>query len=175
MEPQDATGLELDRLARRLLAAHGCAEYVMTDAAVGAVLGEVRDSGDAVPLLKQLLRWVGHGRDEVERLAAARGTAFDLAALADEAPEYGVPAGVARQVVCCLQLMELPGELAGRELDAAVRRQEGSYGGVSAILGTSGFFLLVALRAAELQQVPATHQQVMAGWFVAEECGRCGD
>lgn len=174
MEPQDATGLELDRVARRLLAAHGCAEYVMTDAAVGAVLGEVRDSGDALPLLKQLLRWVGHGRVEVERLAVARGTAFDLAALADEAPEYGVPAGVARQVVCCLHLMELPGELAGRELDVAVGTLLSSYG-VSAILGTSGFFLLVALRAAELQQVPATHQQVMAGWFVAEECGRCGD
>lgn len=174
MEPHDAAGLELDRLARRLLAAHGCADYVMTDAAVGAALGEVRDSGDAMPLLRQLLRWIGHGRGEAERLAAARGTAFDLAALAAEAPEYGVPAGVARQVVCCLQLMELPGELAGRELNAAIGTLLSSYG-VSAILGTSGFFLLVALRAAELQPVPTTHQQVMADWFVAEECDRCGD
>lgn len=174
MEPQDVAGLELDRLARRLLAAHGCADYVMTDPAVGAVLDEVRDAGHAAPFVRQLLRWVGHGCCELGRLTAARGGVFDLAALADEAGAYGVPAGLARQLVCCLHLMELPDELAGGELDTAVATLLASYG-ASAILGTSGFFVLVAQRAAELQSGPVTHQQVMACWFVAEECSRCGD
>lgn len=174
MEPQDATGLELDRIARRLLAAHGCAEYVMTDATVAAVLDEVRATGDPARFVRQLLRWVAHGCREVERLTAARGRTFDVAALADEASEYGVPAGLARQLVCCLHLGELPAELAGGELDDAVEALLASYG-VSGILGTSGFFVLVALRAAELQPGPATHQQVMARWFVAEERDRCGD
>lgn len=174
MEPQDVAGLELDRLARRLLAAHGCADYVMTDASVAAVLDEMRDAGIQAPLLRQLVRWVGHGCGELARLAAQRYGQFDLAALADAAGEYGVPAGLARQLVCCLHLMELPEVLAGEELDGAIEALLASYG-VSAILGTSGFFVLVAMRAAGLQPRPATHQQVMAGWFVAEECGRCSD
>ena len=173
MEAHEVAGLELDRLARRRLAAHGCADYVTTDPAVGAVLDEVR-AGAAVPFVRQLLRWVGHGCCELARLTALRGGAFDLAALADDAGEYGVPVGLARRLVCCLHLMELPEELAGGELDDAIATLLASYG-VSAILGTSGFFVLVAMRAAELQPGAATHQQVMACWFVAEECGRCGD
>lgn len=174
MEPHDVAGLELDRLARRLLAAHGCAEYVMSDASVASVLDEVRDAGASAPFLRQLLRWVGRGCCELARLGAERGTAFDLAVLADEAGEYGVPADLARQLVCCLHLMELPDELAGGELDVAVEALLASYGG-SAILGTSGFFVLVSLRAAELRPGPVTHQQVMAGWFLAAECDRCAD
>lgn len=172
MEPQEVAGLELDRLARQLLAAHGCAEYVMTDASVSGVIHQVRDAG--APLLRQLVRWVGHGCGELARLAAQGNERFDLTVLADEAGEYGVPADLARQVVCCLHLMELPEELAGHELDDAIASLLASYG-VSALLGTSGFFVLVAMRAAELDPAPSTHQQVMARWFVAEECSRCGD
>ncbi|HWJ11356.1 MAG TPA: hypothetical protein VNS46_18405 [Nocardioides sp.] len=172
MEPQDATGLELDRLARRLLAAHGCADYVMTDPAVGAVLDEVRSAGDEVAFVRQLLRWIGHACCELDRLARARGDCWDLAALAEEAGEYGVPSELARALVCCLHLMELPDELTGGELDDEVAALLASYG-AGGILGTSGFFVLVALRAAELQPEPASHQQVMARWFVAEECDRC--
>lgn len=174
MEPEEVTGLELDRLARRLLAAHGCAEYVMTDRAVAAVLDEVREAGDPVPFVRRLLWWVGHAHAELARLWARHGGVLDLGTLAEEADEYGVPAGVARQLVCCVHLMELPAELAGGELDEAIATLLASYG-ASAILGTSGFFVLVAMRAAELQPEPATHQQVMARWFVAEECGGCGD
>lgn len=174
MEPEDVTGLELDRLARRLLAAHGCAEYVMTDPAVAAVLDEVRGADDPGPFVRRLLRWVGHACAELARLSAEHGGVFDLAALAEEADEYGVPARLARQLVCCVHLMELPAELAGGELADAIATLLASYG-ASAILGTSGFFVLLAMRAAELQPEPATHQQVMACWFVAEECGHCGD
>ncbi len=174
MEPEDVAGLELDRLARRLLAAHGCAEYVLTDSSVASVLDELRDTGEPAPFLRQLLRWVRNGSREVDRLTASRGGVFDLAALTEEVDQYGVPADLARQVVCCLHLMELPEDLAGPELDDAIEALLASYG-VSALLGTSGFFVLVAMRAAELQPGPTTHQQVMARWFVAEECSRCGD
>lgn len=174
MEPEDVAGLELDRLARRLLAAHGCAEYVLTDPAVGEALDEVRAMGATARLLRQMVQWIGHGCSELVGLAAWGNEPFGLASLADEAGEYGVPADLARQVVCCLHLMELPEDLAGPELDDAIEALLASYG-VSALLGTSGFFVLVAMRAAELQPGPTTHQQVMARWFVAEECSRCGD
>lgn len=174
MEPQEVAGLELDRLARRLLAAHGCADYVMTDPAVGEALDEVRAMGTAAPVLRQMVRWIGHGCCELARLTAQGRGRFDLAALADEAAEYGVPVDLARQLVCCRHLAELPEDLVGAEVEAAIEALLASYG-VGALLGTSGFFVLVAMRAAELQPVPATHQQMMARWFVAEERSRCDD
>lgn len=172
MEDQDAAWLELDRLARCLLAAHACSAYVTADPTVAGLLAEVRALGDAVPFLRRLLGWTGFAYAELERASAGRGQRITLDDVCELAAEIGVPPVLAAQVAEYLHLAELPDELVEDELARAAAGIVASYDD-SWLLGTSALFVHLAMETARLRPTATTHRDVLAGWFLAAERSRC--
>lgn len=76
------------------------------------------------------------------------------------------------QVSEYLHLAELPDELAEEDLARTAAGIVASYDD-SGILGTSALFVHLAMETADLLPAGTTHQDVVAGWFLAAECSRC--